>query len=85
MDQAGKEWNFEGKGRYAHSGFLSVALHLRKEIEEMGILAALMNRTHSIYQFSPQNRAGSLNQVSKPCALIPISSYLISLISAHIA
>lgn len=34
----GKRYGFDGEGRYAHSGMLRVAMTLRQELEENGLL-----------------------------------------------
>lgn len=39
LDSAGSRWGFDGKGKYAHQGFLEAALLLRSELDESGVLA----------------------------------------------
>ena len=36
--EAGRKWGFDGKDRFVHGGFLSAALSIREELEDMGIL-----------------------------------------------
>jgi hypothetical protein len=38
LSEAGEIWGFNGAGKYAHSGMLRAAMHIRKEIETSGIL-----------------------------------------------
>jgi hypothetical protein len=40
----GERWGFDGRGRFAHGGFLSVALSIREEIEESKILKNLLQQ-----------------------------------------
>eukprot|EP00596_Hydrurales_sp_CCMP1899_P002727 CAMPEP_0119053576 /NCGR_PEP_ID=MMETSP1177-20130426/74512_1 /TAXON_ID=2985 /ORGANISM="Ochromonas sp, Strain CCMP1899" /LENGTH=278 /DNA_ID=CAMNT_0007033563 /DNA_START=1535 /DNA_END=2371 /DNA_ORIENTATION=- len=42
MTAAGERWGFDGRGRFAHGGFLNVALSIREEIEESEVLKNLI-------------------------------------------
>jgi hypothetical protein len=42
MTAAGERWGFDGRGRFAHGGFLNVALSIREEIEESKVLKNLL-------------------------------------------
>ena len=45
LQQAGVEYGFEGRGKYAHKGMLHSALHIRRQIDELNVLQSLMNMT----------------------------------------
>jgi len=44
LEDAGKEWGFDGRGHYAHGAMLKVALKIRGILEESEILAKLFNK-----------------------------------------
>ena len=41
MAIAGETWGFQGKGKYAHGGFLSSALYIREELERSQVLTSV--------------------------------------------
>jgi len=43
LDIAGRQFGFDGRGHYAHSGMLDIALKIRVDIERQGILRRLMD------------------------------------------
>jgi hypothetical protein len=49
MTEAGKVWGFDGRGRWAHGGFLRAAMHIRSEIENNKILQRILsNNIHGV-------------------------------------
>ena len=41
MAIAGETWGFQGKGKYAHGGFLASALYIREELERSQVLSSV--------------------------------------------
>jgi sn1-specific diacylglycerol lipase len=41
MAIAGETWGFQGKGKYAHGGFLASALYIREELERSQVLTSV--------------------------------------------
>eukprot|EP00605_Chrysophyceae_sp_TOSAG23-4_P002276 GSChrysophyteH1.ASY1.ANO1.2521.1 assembled CDS len=41
MTAAGKKWNFNGEGKWAHSGMLRSAMKIREDLEKQGVLQEL--------------------------------------------
>jgi len=37
MATAGERWGFDGRGKYAHGGFLASALYIREELERVQV------------------------------------------------
>jgi len=50
LEAAGRQWGFDGKGAYAHSGMLKVAMRLRADIESSRVL-------HKLYTTSMKSPA----------------------------
>jgi sn1-specific diacylglycerol lipase len=44
MTEAGKKWGFDGRHRYAHSGFLLSAMNIRSELENNDLLTHLYSQ-----------------------------------------
>ena len=46
LADAGVRWGFDGRGRYAHTGFLKSALSIREELEESQVLNEIFKKTN---------------------------------------
>lgn len=40
----GEKWGFDGRGRFAHGGFLGVASHLREDLQKSEVLKNLFDQ-----------------------------------------
>lgn len=38
MTEAGEQWGFDGRNRWAHGGMLRAAIHIRSELQRTGLL-----------------------------------------------